>query len=515
MKITPSHTKRLNFQLRTPVLGGLLLCAALSSSALTVGRMRGAAWLGQPLDVSIQVQLDETESLSALCFDAEVLHADTRQDAARVRVSVESGAQPNMAQVRVQSAVAVDEPVVSVYLREGCVSKTSRRYVLLSELPGAIVPSATLATAAPVASRPAAAPVMPQKAPAASAPRPDRLVPPPGALVQAPAVKKPVQASQNKPAATAVPRKQEQAVAIRSKGEPTGKPQLKLDPLSSLSERVAQLEDITLAAHSTDGEREAQRLKKMEENVAALLALAAKNERGMTELRERLQQAESEKYDNPLVYGLVALLLTALGAAAYFWRRQQQVASDWWRGESEGGADMTVSATPRAVAKQEVQVAAAASVIPVVVAVSEPLAAVTQPEPQAASLPVADVDLDDLMATIVSETPGSVQSAEALAQSLPELMPVPPAEEVAAAQSQEVGLPAVDAMATYEFPAAGEVTIDISHLSLSPVAPPSPTADGAPAEVLLDFDFPDFGKTDAQEPGDDTQLPRVDSKAPR
>lgn len=502
MKITPLHASCLNFKLKTSVLGGLLLCAALSSSALTVGRMRGAAWLGQPLDVTIQVQYDETESLAALCFDAEVFHADTRQEAGRVRVSVESGAQAYTAQVRVQSAVAVDEPVVSVYLREGCVSKTARRYVLLAEIPGEVVPSAALATAAPAPRGQAFASGASQgAAPAAPAPRATASVAParpaPARPVVPPA-KAPVAEARSKTAETTVPRKQELAVAIKPKSAPesAGKSQLKLDPLSSLNERVAQLEDVTLAAHTADGDREAQRLKKMEESVATLLALAAKNDRGMAELRERLQQAEAEKYDNPLVYGLAALLLSALGAAAYFWRRQQRVRTeaDWWRGEPENGASVPAAPpAPRPPAPPQqpspVPLAAVAATAAAVTA-SRPLVgeAGEPPALQQERGAATDIDLDDLMAPMVSENLGGGSAPEVLAQSFPALMPAIPKDAVATGAAPEAVLPEVESTAAYEFPAAGEVHIDVSHLSLSPVAPPP----AAPAEALLDFDFPDF-----------------------
>ena len=45
------------------ILGLVLLLAALESQALTLGRLRGAAIIGQGLDVSVQVQTDAGESL--------------------------------------------------------------------------------------------------------------------------------------------------------------------------------------------------------------------------------------------------------------------------------------------------------------------------------------------------------------------------------------------------------------------------------------------------------------------
>jgi hypothetical protein len=73
-------------------------------------------------------------------------------------------------------------------------------------------------------------------------------------------------------------------------------------------------------------------------------------------LRLRLQKAESERFANGLVYGLLALLVLATAAAAYFWNRQRGrllSSDDWWEtshttasalGRSSGGAPLEASA---------------------------------------------------------------------------------------------------------------------------------------------------------------------------
>ena len=108
---------------RANIVGVVLLCVAFGSEALTLGRVRGAALVGQPLDMVVPVQMDAGEDASSLCFDADVFHADTRQEASRVRVVVEATAQPQTVNVRVLSSAVVDEPVVTVYLR--CLLYTS------------------------------------------------------------------------------------------------------------------------------------------------------------------------------------------------------------------------------------------------------------------------------------------------------------------------------------------------------------------------------------------------------
>jgi hypothetical protein len=499
VNITPSHAKRLNFPLKACVLGSLLLCTALGSSALTIGRMRGTAWLGQPLDVTIQVQYDEAESLSALCFDAEVFHADTRQDPARVRVRVEGATQAQTAQVRVQSSVGVDEPVVSVYLRESCVSKSSRRYVLLTELAGETVSSVALA-AQPTPSRTAVEPVAPKRAPVV-APRPVAPAPVKPVAVKPVAVKpaaEPAKAqpetARSKPAVSVASHKPPEPPRAKVASEPAGKSQLKLDPLSSLSERVAQLEDVTMASQAADGDREALRLKKMEENVQALMALSAKNDRSMAELRARLQAAEAEKYDNPLVYGLAAMLLAALGATAFMWRRLQEGGrlreSNDWLGRLRPAPRMPEASMPLAAVTPSPSPAPELAPVPDTLVAATPRAVVEAspapaPQPEAGS----DVDLDDLMAAIMPESEPLPRS-DAVPSDTPDFPVL-----TAATQHEEADEQAEPA-GYHEFPAAGEVHIDVSHLSLTPVEPAAPST---PSEVLLDFDFPEFEKKDASE----------------
>ena len=129
----------------------LMLLAAGQSAALTLGRLRGAALVGQPLDVLVQIQLNADEAPTALCLEADVFHADTRQDAGRVRVTVEPTAQANTVNARVMSSSYIDEPMVTVYLRAGCAQKSVRRYVLLADFPSEVAASTAASSTAPAA----------------------------------------------------------------------------------------------------------------------------------------------------------------------------------------------------------------------------------------------------------------------------------------------------------------------------------------------------------------------------
>lgn len=497
------------FRLKHLAVGGLLLCAALSSAALTLGRARGNVWLGQGVDVSIQVQYEANESLSNLCFEAEVFHADTRQDPGQVRVAVEAGTQAQTALVRVRSTVPVDEPVVTVYLRETCATKSTRRYVLLAEVPAegvnsnalTVLPTVTPAPASkPVAAPPAAVPVAAVSAGATVAVKrrsDNTAAVRTQAIGGAPAKEKaaPVRDAAAAPVAKSSPPRPAEAPA---------KPRLKIDPVESLSERVASLEAGAQTPRPTQISPDDPRLKKLEDSVQALLTLAAKNERGMADLRERLQQAEAAKYDNPLVYGLGALLLAALGGVAYLWRRQQQVrpeAALW----PENGQDEPEAPQARGVldasaamsAATAARYAPATSVAPVYAPVFEPepqsdaqpsMATEAQDSTEAAPLTDSpEVDLDDLIAPNAGAASLYAPSTEpAQAAEFPSL-----AESGSEGEPQSAG-PAAElepeAPPLAQFPMAGEVTIDVSHLSLTPVGEPAKPVQAAPAP-LLDFDF--------------------------
>jgi pilus assembly protein FimV len=350
-----------------------LLGVAFNAAALTLGRVRGVALVGQPLDVTIQAQISGDETPGSLCAEADVFHADARQEPSRVRVTVE-GASPQTANIRVTSSTPVDEPVVTIYLKAGCSQKITRRYVMLADVPTEPAPLAAPSlpvVVAPAASAPAAAsapgaadtggnvsaaataPAVAGTAPAqVSNPvreRPAAPAKPRPAVVKKPAPKPLAMA---KPApAPAVVKKEEVVVVpktpassapaqpkLEEKPAPvaeSGQSRLKLDPMLSLAERVTTLE-ATAAAPTPEAARDAQRVQTLEESVKTLVALAAKNEASMLEMRNRLQRAEGERgVPMAWLYGLAALSLACLAGLAYVLMRQRAIQArperdDWW-----------------------------------------------------------------------------------------------------------------------------------------------------------------------------------------
>lgn len=348
-------------------------------------------WIGKPLDVAIPLTLDSSEDGSGLCLEAEVEQGDSRIPAGSVTVSLEPGSSPGTPRMRVRSTVAIEEPVVNVNVRAGCDTRSTRSYVMLAD----VLTEPALAALAPPVER-AAPPVVrapsrgtgtgtgagagvspgegqgaapttrrsPAAAPAARArdaesPPPRRSPPPaPRRPVAAapPAVAPP--AAVPRPAAPAAP------VAPEPRREAAGggarlrvdalepvpalqgglktTPQLSLPATEDPARRAAAAADWrALNGDPEAAQREAQRNQALEATLAALREQTAQNQRALLELRSELAEARESRFQNPLVYALIVLLLIALAAIAMLWRLVRRASAPAWWGETppkgEGG----------------------------------------------------------------------------------------------------------------------------------------------------------------------------------
>ncbi|MBK6295022.1 MAG: hypothetical protein IPF55_12675 [Rhodoferax sp.] len=341
-----------------------LLALAFDGSSATLGRMQGAALIGRPLELSVQVELGDEENSASPCLEAEVFHADNRQDPARVRVTLEPGAQPQSGVVRIVSQLPVDEPLVTVYLRAGCKQKSSRRYVLLAEVVSetAALPLVAAANGATPQSSPTAAAnskagVNAGAARAQSGQAPDKpsttqkraeagVAPRAGGGTVRASAPKVVKSTSAEPPARVTKERIAKIVA---------KSRLKLDMLDLTQERDPVLRASTemlsvpadnaqrrseaaalwraLNATPEDILRDGARVQAMDADIIALKTITARNQLGLKDLGTRLRQAESERYANWLVYLLGAALLFSLLALAWAWRQRGSAGrQEWWRG---------------------------------------------------------------------------------------------------------------------------------------------------------------------------------------
>jgi hypothetical protein len=317
-------------------LGFVLAGTALGSAALNLGRARGAAWIGQSLELVVPVQVDSAQSDGTLCAEADVFHGDNRQDNGRIQVQVEPTGQTDTFNLRILSTALIDEPVVTVYLRAGCTQKSSRKFVLLADLPndGVVVQSRQIAspvvpTVAPVDASNNAIPqqnatstgfpevpiksAMPS---VASAPKPAAPV------VETPAPKEP--APEKKVEKKLSKAEKPAAVPDHSTSSmSTGKSRLQLDPLDTLSWRIKSLESNgSDKSRLEEVARDNQKMQKLQTDLRGLLDQAVKNEASLAAMRERLEKAESDRVPLTIVYALIALLLVCVATLIYFLSRR-------------------------------------------------------------------------------------------------------------------------------------------------------------------------------------------------
>jgi hypothetical protein len=334
------------------VAAGLVIGLATSTGwGLTVGRAQGVALIGRPLEVSVPLVLDGPGDDAAQCSQAEVYYGDSRVDPSRITADVQSGAASTA--VRVRSSAAVNEPVVTLYLHVGCGSKVTRRFVLLSEQPDPVAETARVAPAVPGSPGRRGAPERPAARSAAEPPGspPSSSVLAPSAAAAAPASRRAASARAAAVAqAPAAPR-----TAARLKLEPLDlsaerDPTLRLSdqlatPEAGSPERRAQAQALwrALTARPEDILRESQRIEALERDLGGLRQSLQRNDAAIADLRTELATARAQRYSNPLVYALLALLLAAVAAALFAWRRSRWGATrggDWWRTRDDVESDL-------------------------------------------------------------------------------------------------------------------------------------------------------------------------------
>ena len=162
-------TQGLRMAVKAAIFCCMLLGGVAPALALTLGSLPGPVWIGRSMDVALALYAEAGEDMAALCLEADVFYADTRQDPRGVSLSFKAGLPGQPAMLRIASAALVNEPMVTLHVRAGCVHKTSRRYVLLADPP---LDLPAPAPAPPLAASPPALPAEPAASASASEPSP-------------------------------------------------------------------------------------------------------------------------------------------------------------------------------------------------------------------------------------------------------------------------------------------------------------------------------------------------------
>ncbi len=367
---------RASLSVSLAIVGVALLFSSGPAQSLGFGRSVNVSHLGQPLNFAATVRLEGEESLARECVTAEVLSGDFRVAPGALRISVEPAANPSERQVRISTTTAIDEPVVTITLTVGCQARLTRSFVMLVDPPGmnlagTAAPETTLppqrfeSDVAPVVavSQAAEAASAPRRAASAAAPAAEPRSRP-RAVAAAPA---PVPRSAD--AAEAKPRERKPRPAPVATAR-SGGARLQLEAGSAAavaaaasavaSTQAAAAQAVAAAASEVAASNLAaasaaeaasaaqQRIVSLEEQLRLLREESKKTQQALATVQASLNDAQSSRYSNPLVYGLAWLsALLSLAVAALWWRQSQtRSASQWWLAPTAGAASATAAVKP-------------------------------------------------------------------------------------------------------------------------------------------------------------------------
>ena len=326
--------------------------------------------LGQPLDFAASIELDADEVVQRECVFAEVYAGDAKIAPADVRVVLEPAREAGQRSVRVTTSVRIDEPVVTIEVSVGCVSRLSRRFVAFIDPPlvrlaeasrddslPALAPRvaaqsqdlADIARSADASRRRAAGSGAAERQSAAATHHPadhgaranrvagssthastkprSRVASRPiarTALVAAPRARVP-RLRLDPPLAADAPR-----AAASAPGQAA--PALPVDPATALAIAPASAGE----AASEVLQRERDRIQVLEAGLISLRNDTQATRQTVAALQARLRQAEAERYANGLVYALagVALLLALIAAALWWLRPRQRARARWFEAQA-------------------------------------------------------------------------------------------------------------------------------------------------------------------------------------
>jgi len=354
--------------LTVTAIGLVLWLTAPSAQALGFGRIANSTQLGQRLNFAAEVRLGSDETLTRECVAAEVLVGDNKLQPNQVRVTLEPGTDPNERSVRVTSTALIDEPVVTISITLGCASRITHRFVAFIDPP--MINMAQTAPGDPLLAQqqqaesqvsPLVDIVQGSNAPPARRPERTQRAPRPRAVAgTSPGVRAGAQTPENAAAADErrTARSNRMAAAPRPSG---GGPRLRLEaappvvgraaPAASAPPQVdtaltaALVAAAASAASAADDAgqklaKERERIQALEDGMKRLRDDSQATQKALAALQTRLNQAESERYANPLVYGLAWLsAMLAIAMAAMWWRQsRQRSGSPWWNSPAAAAA---------------------------------------------------------------------------------------------------------------------------------------------------------------------------------
>lgn len=344
-------------------VGSILLSAAVTCSAASLGRHSGNAVIGRPLDIKVQTVVAPDEDASALCMQADVFFGDNQLSTGSVRTSMQRNAPDATLSIRIQTTVLVNEPVVSVVVKAGCRAPFSRRYVLLAD-PGIQQPvagdtSQSSEVASTDAMNPSTLPALSSRQTGSrtgggESPAPNGTRKTDGSVGSA-ASGRPVSVVKKaaQPPKESGPRLHLDPVdlTLPIERDPTLRLSFSMlsEPTGSEQERAAAAQLWkAINASPEDILRDNQKLSVLEAEAKGLREQEAKNKTALVAMEKELEQA---KYFTWLSYLLGALLLLATLGLVFLWRRRSvaegSASRDWWASKEKEAAARSQRAAAR------------------------------------------------------------------------------------------------------------------------------------------------------------------------
>jgi len=309
-----------------------------------LGSGSGTAVWGQGLDFSVALRPDAEEALTDDCVSAEVQIGERIVTPSRLRVQLER-LNPHVVRLRVQTQVALDEPVVVVHLTATCGHAVVRRYVLFVDppAPAAVggVPAAASGSSPPDVDATQAPPRPPLPSGsaavrAASKPAEDDAVAVPASSWRKVALRQPGAVARRAflpewPASTQVQQRawaDPRVVPGRLRPIASGSSRLRLDVLApqirtdgAVEQALQAVAQAAAAARqsASAASTAADRIARLERTVEQLRAEAGHNRAQAESLSAQLAQAGS--LSSSLSWLLGAVAAGFAGLALWLWRR--------------------------------------------------------------------------------------------------------------------------------------------------------------------------------------------------
>lgn len=359
-----------------------------------MGRLRGASVLGQPLDLTVPLQVTGDENAMEICVNADVYYGEFQVEPSLVSANLDTSERAHA--IRLSVRRPVDEPVVTLYVKTGCQQQSVRKYVLLSEFATEIQRPPT----APIAFGPAkgtsrATSVFPGTTVVASPPsaqreRPTKSTEKADIALRSDATEQRGRAAKTSPTSQPILTKRSEAVAKGAR--------LKLLPLEltqSWEPILRSTDELTLPSEAVDDKKrseaanlwrvinaspeeilqEASKRGALEAELRSLVAVSRSNQEAIRALNIQLKEAQETRLFNPAVYLLLSLLVgcgVAFGFAFYF-RRHPNAEQPWWAGgEQRSHSDSDISVPRQEGASEHISSAISRSAEPIAVEVHEP-----------------------------------------------------------------------------------------------------------------------------------------------